>query len=54
MRILSVAFKNLQRKKLRSFLTVSGVAIAVAVLVTLMGYDAGYQKSLTNDINKMG
>jgi len=54
MRILSVAFKNLQRKKIRSFLTVSGVAIAVAVLVSLMGFDAGYQKSLTNDIDKMG
>jgi len=54
MKIISVAFKNLQRKKIRTFLTIGGVAIAVAVLVSLMGFDAGYQKSLTNDIDKMG
>ena len=54
MNLLSVAFKNLQRKKIRTFLTVGGVAIAVAVLVSLMGFDTGYQKSLTNDIDKMG
>jgi putative ABC transport system permease protein len=54
MKILTVAFKNLQRKKIRTFLTIGGVAIAVAVLVSLMGFDAGYQKSLTNDIDKMG
>jgi len=54
MKILSVAFKNLQRKRIRTFLTIGGVAIAVAVLVSLMGFDAGYQKSLTNDIDKMG
>jgi putative ABC transport system permease protein len=54
MKIISVAFKNLQRKKIRTFLTIGGVAIAVAVLVSLVGFDAGYQKSLTNDIDKMG
>jgi len=54
MKILSVAFKNLQRKKIRTFLTIGGVAIAVAVLVSLIGFDAGYQKSLSNDIDKMG
>jgi putative ABC transport system permease protein len=54
MNLVSVAFKNLRRKKIRTFLTVGGVAIAVAVLVSLMGFDVGYQKSLTNDIDKMG
>ena len=54
MNLLSVAFKNLQRKKIRTFLTVGGVAIAVFVLVSLMGFDTGYQKSLNNDIDKMG
>ena len=54
MNLLSVAFKNLQRKKIRTFLTVGGVAIAVSVLVSLMGFDAGYQRSLTNDVDKMG
>ncbi|MCX5708565.1 MAG: ABC transporter permease [Candidatus Omnitrophica bacterium] len=54
MKIISVAFKNLQRKKIRSFLTIGGVTIAVAVLVSLMGFDAGYQRALTGDIDKMG
>ncbi len=54
MKLISVAFKNLQRKKIRSFLTIGGVAIAVAVLVSLMGFDTGYQRALTGDIDKMG
>jgi len=54
MKIITVAFKNLQRKKIRTLLTVCGVGMAVAVLVSLIGFDAGYQKSLTNDIDKMG
>jgi putative ABC transport system permease protein len=54
MRLLIVAFKNLRRKKIRTALTIGGVAIAVAVLVSLLGFDAGYQKSLEGDIDKMG
>ncbi len=54
MKILGVAFKNLSRRKVRSLLTIGGVGIAVAVLVSLMGFDAGYQKALKNDIDKMG
>ena len=54
MNLLSVAFKNLRRKKVRTLLTISGVAIAVAVLVSLMGFDAGYQRALTGNIDKMG
>ena len=33
MNLLLVAWKNLRRKRIRSVLTVGGVAIAVAVLV---------------------
>jgi len=50
----TIAYKNLKRKKIRTGLTVGGVAIAVAVLVSLLGFDAGYQKGLENDINKLG
>jgi len=49
-----VAFKNLLRKKIRSVLTVGGVGLATAVLVSLIGFDAGYQRGLQNDIDKMG
>ncbi|MDI6808682.1 MAG: ABC transporter permease [Candidatus Eisenbacteria bacterium] len=54
MKLLSVAFKHLKRKKLRSSLTIGGVAIAAAVLVSLVGFDSGYQRGLTRDIDKMG
>jgi len=54
MNLMSVAFKNLKRKKVRSFLTIGGVAIAVAVLVSLMGFDKGYEQALNGDIEKMG
>lgn len=54
MKLISVAFKNLKRKKVRSILTIGGVAIAVAVLVSLVGFDAGYQRALTGNIDKMG
>ncbi len=54
MKLAILAFKNLKRKKIRSFLTIGGVAIAVAVLVSLMGFNLGYQKALGSDIDKMG
>lgn len=54
MKIVILAYKNLKRKKIRSFLTIGGVAIAVAVLVSLLGFDAGYQRALSSDIDKMG
>ncbi|MBN1492978.1 MAG: ABC transporter permease [Candidatus Omnitrophica bacterium] len=54
MNVLSLAYKNLKRKKIRTALTVMGVAIAVGVLVSLMGFDRGYQAALTRDIDKMG
>lgn len=54
MKVWSVAFKNLSRKKIRTGLTIGGVAVAVAVLVSLSGFDAGYQRSLDRDIDKLG
>lgn len=54
MNLISTALKNLTRKKVRTALTIGGVAIAIAVLVSLWGFDTGYQRSLSNDIDKMG
>lgn len=54
MKALGIAYRNLRRKKIRTVLTVGAVAIAVAVLVSLLGFDAGYQRNLNNDIDKLG
>jgi putative ABC transport system permease protein len=54
MRLLIIAYKNLARKKIRSFLTIGGVALAVAVLVSLLGFNSGYKMALSNDVDKMG
>ena len=54
MRLVAVALKNLRRKKIRTSLTVGGVAVAVAVLVSLTGFQEGYQRGLKSDIDKMG
>lgn len=54
MRFLKLAFKNLLRRKIRTTLTLGGVSIAVAVLVSLMGFNEGYQKALEGDVDKLG
>lgn len=54
MRFLRLAYKNLLRRKIRTTLTLGGVSIAVAVLVSLMGFNEGYQKALEGDVDKLG
>ncbi|MGB9595766.1 MAG: ABC transporter permease, partial [Candidatus Poribacteria bacterium] len=54
MKLIILAYKNLNRKKIRTALTILGVAIAVSVLVLLLGFSVGYKKALTDDIDKMG
>ena len=49
-----LAYKNLKRRRVRTVLTVLGVGIAVAVLVSLLGFNRGYEYSLTRDMEKMG
>ena len=49
-----MAWKLLLRNRIRSTLTVGGVAVAVAVLVSLLAFDTGYQRSLQTDIDRMG
>lgn len=53
-RFLVLAYKNLKRRKIRSVLTIGGVGIAVAVLVSLFGFNTGYQRALSGNIEKMG
>lgn len=54
MRYLALAYKNLWRRPVRSLLTVMGVALAVAVAVSLGGFNVGYQRAISQSIEKLG
>ncbi len=52
--ISGIAYKNLRRKRLRSVLTVFGIALSTWVLVSLFGFNKGYEASLNKDIDNLG
>ena len=54
MTLLKIAYKNLVVRKIRTTLTVAGVTIAVVILVSLLGFDKGYERALIRDVDKMG
>jgi putative ABC transport system permease protein len=53
-RILPLASKNLRRRPVRSLLTMAGVALAVAVAVSLGGFNLGYRRALAGSIERLG
>ena len=54
MRYLTLAVKNLGRRAVRSALTVAGVALAVAVAVSLGGFVTGYRTAIDRSIEMLG
>lgn len=54
MTLLTLARRNLHRRKARTLLTVVGVAVAVATLFTILSFDAGYEKALNEEIAGSG
>jgi putative ABC transport system permease protein len=52
--LFGVAWKNLLRKRLRSLLTIVGIALSTWVLVSLLGFNQGYENSLNKDIDNLG
>ncbi|HPD76556.1 MAG TPA: ABC transporter permease [Methanoregulaceae archaeon] len=54
MNLLSLAIKNLQRRKTRTLLTIAGVAIAVAILFALLSFSAGYERQLNSEMENLG
>jgi putative ABC transport system permease protein len=54
MNLLSLAVKNLQRRRGRTLLTIAGVAIAVAILFSLLSFSAGYENQLTKEMDGLG
>ncbi len=54
MRFVSLAYKNLFRRPVRFGLTVAGIALAVAVAVSLAGFNIGYQEAIERSIDRLG
>ena len=52
--LLSISTGNLWRLKLRSFLTISGVVIAIAAFVAMLSFGAGNQRLITEQFNELG
>ena len=49
-----IAYKNLLRKKARTLLTLIGIMLSSWVLVSLLGFNRGYESALNRDIDNMG
>lgn len=54
LKIYQIAYKNLFRKKIRTLLTISGVALSTWILITLFGFNIGYDQAMNRDIDSMG
>ncbi len=54
MNFLTLAAKNLLRRRGRTFLTVLGVAIAITVLFSLLSLNSGYEKELNKEMEQPG
>jgi len=52
--LLTTAFGNLWRMKLRSILTLSGIVIAIAAFVTMLSFGTGMQMNITEQFDKLG
>ncbi len=54
MRYTLLAFRNLSQRKVRTGLTVFSIAVAMAVLFTLLSFNKGYRKALNSQLQQMG
>lgn len=54
MRLLTISLVNLRRRRLRSLLTVTGVAIAVGAFVALVGVAQGLERGWTQGLSNRG
>lgn len=54
MRYGQLAWRNLVRRRTRTVLTIAGVAIAVALLFTLLAFNTGYERELNREVGGLG
>lgn len=52
--MLLLALRNLTRRPLRNGLTLSGLAVAVAVLACLLAFGQGYSRALSTELDRTG
>jgi ABC-type antimicrobial peptide transport system permease subunit len=52
--LVVISTGNLWRMKLRTFLTTSGVLIAIAAFIAMLSFGAGNQEHITSEFNKLG
>ncbi len=52
--IIRIAFKSLLRNKTRTFLTMLGIIIGVAAVITMLAIGKGAQKIVEDQVNSMG
>lgn len=54
MDFVRLAWCNLMRHKIRSFLTLGGIAAAVTVLFSILSFNRGFERGLAEEIQKTG
>src|SRR5580704_5298837 len=52
--LIRIAFKALQRNKLRAFLTMLGIIIGVAAVISMVAIGQGSKKSIQDQLSSMG
>ena len=52
--LVAISTGNLWRMKLRAFLTISGIVIAIAAFVSMLSFGAGNQAYITGQFNELG
>src|SRR5690242_9477522 len=51
---IRLAIKNSSRRKVRTLVTILGVAIAVAALFSLLSFQRGYQTGMQGELERLG
>ena len=54
MRLGSLALKNLKRHRVRTILTIAGIAISALTLFIILAFNNGYDKALKEDMTASG
>jgi len=54
MRLVTLAWKNLKRHRIRTVLTVLGIAVSAMTLFTILSFNSGYDKALNEEMTSSG